>query len=151
MVDLFGLKAIAKILRLRRPGIVFLVYRQNKVDDMLKFVLVLPPAGAHDVVNRELSLQIGNDQPQVIDVDSSKNETSELSGLQNDVVKGSLVDIDDAGNRSEARDFEMILLDTLAPPKPGEIGLRVTDETEDLPPVDPQFPTEPTEPEIPVV
>jgi hypothetical protein len=144
MVDFFGINALLKILRLRKPGVVFLVYRQNMENDMLKFVFVLPPAGAHDVVNRELSVQIGNGEPQVINVDTSTNESPELSGMENDVVKGSLVDIDDAGNRSEPRDFEMILLDTLAPPKPGELGLRVTEETEDVPPpVDPPEPDEP--------
>jgi len=41
----------------------------------------------------------------------------------------SLVDIDDAGNRSAAREQTFTVTDTMAPPVPGTIGLEVTGET----------------------
>ena len=96
---------------------------------MLNFVLVLPPKSAADVVARQITLQVGTQEVVTVDLDGETLETGEFTGLDNDSVTGSLVDIDDAGNRSEPRDFDFILLDTIAPPRPGELGLRVTGET----------------------
>lgn len=131
MFDLFvhvtkALLALLKILRLRKPGRVFLVVR--KEDSMLKFVLVLPEPGAVDVVTRRLLVQINGAEPLTYDLASSTLESEELSGDDNDTITGSLVDVDDSNNSSEPRDFEFILTDTIAPPLPGELGLRVTEE-----------------------
>lgn len=152
MIDLFGIKPLLKLLRLRKPGMVFLLLVNNKENDMLKFVLVLPPAGAHDVVNREVSIQVGDKAPSTFDIPVSDNETKPFEGKEGDEIKGSLIDVDDAGNRSEPRDFGFILRDTLAPPKPGELGLRVTEESPDEePPVEPPAPPTDEEPEEPTV
>ena len=140
---MLGISQLIKVLRLRKPGMVFLVYRQNLENDMLKFVLVLPAASAFDVVSRELSIQVGNELSMKT-IDVSKNETEELSGQEGDTVSGSLIDIDNAGNRSEPRDFEFTLVDTLAPPMPGELGLRLTGEEAD-PDVAPEPEPLPTE------
>jgi len=121
-----ALLALLKILRLRKPGRVFLVVR--KEDSMLKFVLVLPEPGAVDVVTRRLLVQINGAEPLTYDLASSTLESEELSGDDNDTITGSLVDVDDSNNSSEPRDFEFILTDTIAPPLPGELGLRVTEE-----------------------
>lgn len=139
-----SLRQIVKILRLRRPGMVFLVIRKDEIG-MLKFVLVLPTAGAHDVVTREIDLQIGDGEVQRLEVSGDTLETIEFSGDQGTTVTGSLRDVDDVGNVSEPRDFTFTLEDTLAPPQPGEVGARVTEETPDTP-VDPVDPTEPEEP-----
>jgi hypothetical protein len=134
MFDLFihvteAIKLLYKTARLRQPSRVFLVIRSEE-NSMLKFVLILPPAGAFDVITRRVSVQIGSNEPVTYDLPKSALETEPMLGEDNDVVSGSLVDIDDAGNQSPPRDFEFILLDTIAPPLPGEIGLRVDEEIE---------------------
>jgi hypothetical protein len=47
------------------------------------------------------------------------------------VVSGHLIDIDNAGNRSEPRLFSLVAKDTIAPPQPGELGIIAISEVED--------------------
>jgi hypothetical protein len=116
----------AKVIGLRKPGRVFLVLKRD--DPMLSFVLMLPEPSAVDVVTQELSVQVGGDDPILTSYPAEIRETDEMSGNDNDAVTGSLVLVDDAGNRSEPRDFDFVLTDTVSPPQPGEVGLRVTGE-----------------------
>ncbi len=121
------LRAIRKIVGLRAPGLVFLkVVREE--DEMLVFNLTLPPAADKDVLNggkRTVVVTIGTGEPQTIELAGDAVATEELSGADNDPVVGTLVDTDDAGNDSPAREFSFVLVDTIAPPQPGEIGLNV--------------------------
>ena len=96
---------------------------------MLQFVVTLPPTGAADVLSRELSVTIGANPAVILNPAVGDVESQELSGNDNDAVHLELVDVDDAGNRSAASVLEVILLDTLVPPQPGEMGIRVTGET----------------------
>jgi hypothetical protein len=120
-------KQMLKILRLRQPGIVFLVVTKEN-GSMLNFKLVLPAPGAADVVSRQLSFQIANGTTQAHDLSGTTMELDGLSGNDNDTVAGFLTDIDDAGNASPTREFSFVLLDTIAPAQPGEVGLVVTSE-----------------------
>jgi hypothetical protein len=124
-------KSILKVLRLRRPGLVYLRIVgefQKGSDWMLRFKLLLPAPGASDVVTRKLTVAIGAAEPVTVDLPGDALESAEYSGGDNETVSGSLVDVDDAGNQSEAREFSFVLVDTLPPPQPGEIGLVVTGE-----------------------
>jgi hypothetical protein len=121
------LGALRKQLRMRRPGLVGLKVTQE-VNNMLRFVLVLPPIGASDVIDRELMVQISGQLPAVEHVPPSVVESGEYEGNDGDSISGHLVDIDDAGNRSEPSPFSFTLADTIAPPAPGEIGIRLTGE-----------------------
>lgn len=125
-----AIDALTKAVRLRKPSRVFLVVRSG--DSMLKFVLMLPAKSATDVVARRLSVQVDQNEPTSYDIEPSEQEFEDerFVGQDNAVVRGSLVDIDNAGNQSVPRDFEFILIDTIAPPQPGEIGLKVTEEIE---------------------
>lgn len=124
-------RSILKLLRLRKPGLVYLrvtgVFYEGK-KKMLKFKLVLPAPGASDVASRQLTVTIGTADPQTVTLDPTAIESGEYEGEDNAAVSGSLVDTDDAGNQSEAREFSFVLTDTLAPPQPGEVGLVVTGE-----------------------
>ena len=116
---------ILKVLRLKRPGKVTLSIKGE--NDMLKFVLDLPSKAAPDVVSRELKVVIdGVETFEALEGDAITS--TEYAGADNAVVTGSLVDVDDAGNRSEASEFSYVLVDTIAPPAPGMVGLRVTAE-----------------------
>lgn len=121
------LRAIRKIVGRRAPGLVFLkVVREE--NEMLFFMLALPAAGASDVVKRKLTVKVGEAEAQSFELEGSATESAELSGSDNDPVVGSLVDVDDAGNESPASEFSLVLTDTLAPPQPGEVGIKVTRE-----------------------
>lgn len=120
------LKRIYYLVKLKKPGLVFISLKQGE-NGMLKFVLVLPEAGASDVVSREVRFSVGTELYETV-LEGTAVETQEFSGNDGDAVTGSLVDVDDAGNKSEAREFVFTLVDNLAPPQPGEVGLRVTGE-----------------------
>jgi len=120
---------------------------------MLQFFVGLPAKteAEFDVVSRKLEIDIGGTalEPQTVPVETL--EAGPFEGPQDAAVKIHCWNVDDAGNVSEtASEFEGVLLDTFAPPAPGQLGIRVTGETPDIvpPPVDP--PVEEPTPEEPV-
>lgn len=124
------LKLLAKLIRLRKPGMVFLKI-VGEGHGMLQFKLVLPAPGASDVVNREVSVKIGENDPIQVNLPGDAVESEIFECPDETEVTGTLVDIDDASptpNRSEPRDFSFIVVDTIAPPQPGEIGIAVVNE-----------------------
>lgn len=96
---------------------------------MLEFVITLPPTTTADTVARELVVTVGDSEPAVLAPDITAVESAGLSGSDNAAVHAGLVDIDDAGNRSQASVLDAVLADTIAPPQPGQMGIRVTGET----------------------
>ena len=106
---------------------VFLTFYKGN-DNMLKFVLTLPTKSAVDVVKREVTVVVDGADPVVVELDGDALETGEFAGADGASVTGALVDVDDSGNRSPAREFTFALVDTFAPPQPGEVGVRVTAE-----------------------
>lgn len=123
-----NLRRLQKALRLRRPKAVYLKLVSQGENGMLKFVLVLPEKGAADVVKRHLTVSVGAGEPAVLELDGDATRTDLMEGVEGDAVAGSLVDEDDAGNKSEAREFSFTLVDTIAPPQPGEVGVEVVSE-----------------------
>lgn len=109
------------------PGVIKLAEKSQE-DSMLLFDLVLPAPGAKDVVSRELEIKIGEGEPVVSSLAADATLATGFQGEDNAVVLAKLTDIDDAGNRSPAREQSWTLTDTIAPPEPGEMGLNVTAE-----------------------
>lgn len=104
----------------------------KEVGAMLNFAVGVPPfPSPSDVVKGELSVVIGENEPIVVDVDEATSEVShpDFKGDDNVEVRLSYVHVDDAGNRSPESTATFALLDTIAPPQPGELGVRVIDET----------------------
>jgi len=120
--------AILKALRFKKPGLVFLKVLSEE-GDMLNFVLNLPAPGAADVVNRKLVVKIGDADAVEVELAGDALVSDSYAGEQDAAVSGTLVDVDDAGNASEPSEFAFTLADTIAPPKPGDIGLTVTAES----------------------
>lgn len=119
-----------------RPGLmnyrVLTNYNLLGEKEMLMFKMVLPAAGAGDVIKRELSVDIdGSSTTQT--VAGSTREVTGFIGKDNSTVIASLTDIDDAGNRSVPRKQKWTLIDNLPPPQPGEMGVQVTSETDPVP------------------
>lgn len=110
------------------PGkITVQIIGDNRMSDSLLFVVYLPPKSAPDVVARELTVEIDGNK-QVLELDADASEVPALSGPDGASVTLSLVDIDNADNRSEASVLTVELKDTIAPPKPGMLGLEITAE-----------------------
>lgn len=118
---------ILKVLRLRKPGMVFIrIYKEE--GGVMKFKLTLPSPGAKDVVSRKLTVAIGTDTPIEAALDGAALESLEMSASDGATVSGSLVDVDDAGNVSDPSTFSFIITDTIPPPAPGVVGLVITSD-----------------------
>ncbi len=115
--------------KLPKPGLVGLSVLSQGEDGMLKFVLTLPEKGASDVVSRELTVSVDGGEPVVFTLAGDVVESQEFEAADGAAVTGTLVDVDDAGNKSEAREFTLVLVDTIAPPQPGEVGVKVVSES----------------------
>lgn len=111
--------------------------------DLIQYEVVLPPLEAgHDVAVRRLTVN-GVSQ----DVDPSADVVGGFEGPQDSEVAVSLIDLDDAGNESQAREMTATLVDSFAPAVPGELTLRVTGERtveEPAPEPEPEPTPEPT-------
>lgn len=124
---------LRRVTGLRKPGLVFVKF-VSKENGMAKFALVLPTPGAEDVIQageRELVISINGGEPVTQILSGSALESEPFDAEEDDIVSGSLVDIDDAKPtplRSEPRSYELEVPDVTAPPQPGEIGLRKIDE-----------------------
>lgn len=115
-----------------RPGILSIRVTSERFTDMadkLKFVVEVPAAEG-DVVKRKVA--VTSPDGTVVELELAGKdaaETSEFEVDQDATVKVSCVNVDDAGNESEAREQEFVVRDTIAPAAPGELGIRVTGET----------------------
>lgn len=110
-----------------RPGDIYF-HVIGETDMALQFEVLLPSPGASDVVTRELSVTIGDAGLKVMQLPGIASSYKD-EGPQDATVTVSLVDIDDVGNRSPARERTAVLTDTIAPPQPGELAINVTGET----------------------
>jgi len=101
----------------------------DEIMDLIKFKVAVPAEATGDVLKRTGSVTFANGTVTPFEV-SGKDaaESEEFSGDQDSTVIVSLVNVDDAGNESPARVQSFVLVDTIAPPEPGEIGLFVTGE-----------------------
>jgi hypothetical protein len=96
--------------------------------NLILFQVTLPAPGAADVVARELTMQVGGEAPVAVPVVVGQAVVDGLKAPQDSSVTLSLVDVDDAGNRSLPSIFQFVAQDTLAPPQPGELGVVMTGE-----------------------
>lgn len=114
-----------------KPGPVQLVVTGEtfmEQQKFLKFTLVLPPKAAPDVATRELTVKIGDNEASTSTLAGNESSVEGLEGLADAVVEVSLADVDGNGNRSPAVSGTFRLVDTIAPPVPGELALQVTGE-----------------------
>jgi hypothetical protein len=106
----------------------FFIRVLEEYNNMLKFVLVLPEKAAVDVVSRELKVSVGDGTESIIVLNGDDTQSSNLLGNHNDKVAGSLVDVDVNGNRSPESLFDLVLVDNIAPPMPGQVGISVLED-----------------------
>jgi hypothetical protein len=122
---------LRKTIGMRTPGLVYVKMISEGINGMSKFALVLPESGAADTAAREVIFSVNGGDPITQNLVGTATASEEFDGEQGQFVTGTLVDIDDATptpNRSEPRTFELELVDTIAPPQPGEVGVRMISE-----------------------
>jgi len=98
-------------------------------DVLVYKVSVGAPVDA-DVVERQLVVAVnGAASPDEFKVfPAATTDLGEIRVKQGDSVLLTLVDVDDAGNRSEPAVLEFVATDTLPPAKPGEFGVTLAAE-----------------------
>ena len=105
--------------------------------DKFRCKVGLPPVTDPDVVSREFTVTVGGVEDRRSLTGAARDTTDiEFVWDQNAVVDLSLVDIDDAGNRSPGSKRQFTVLDTIPPHQPGEISVTVLEEI-----VTPEAPT----------
>lgn len=145
------------------PPVVSLVLQQigseTKMIDILIYKLTAAPSTAADAVTREVSVVVDGAAPVVTAFLPTETALGEYSVPQGAHVAISVVDIDDAGNRSEPAVVEFVAADTLPPPVPGGVGIELVREesipdapvvpevSDETPPAAPEGDAGPVEPE----
>jgi hypothetical protein len=116
----------------KKPGpVLFIIAGEDPMADKILFRVVLPEPSAADVTTRELTVDIDG-VTQVLTLCVNDTNPLEFSGAQGAQVCVSLVDIDDAGNRSAAASMmPQQLTDNFAPPAPGDLGFEIIGESPD--------------------
>ena len=107
--------------------------------DVLVYGLSASPSTAADAVSREVSVSVNGAEPVVSTFPPTATDLGEVSAAQDSTVRVEVVDIDDAGNRSEPAVLEFVATDTIPPPVPGGLGVLLLREesVEDVtPPVE---------------
>lgn len=99
--------------------------------DLLTYRVSVGPVVDADVVTRELSVYV-NGSDVAREVRAYEPTTIELGDVvveQGSSVELRVVDIDDAGNRSEPAVLTFVAEDTLPPAQPGALGVTLVSET----------------------
>jgi hypothetical protein len=113
---------------IKTPQISVLQIRRIDMSDLLVYKVSAPPPVDHDVVTRELEIIVDGLSDGTKSFAGNTTDLGEIYAHQGAVVTLKLVDIDDAGNRSEPAVLEFAAADTLAPAKPGEFAATLVRE-----------------------
>lgn len=113
---LLGIKSVP----VPRP---IILRKVREVMDQLGLTFELPAPGAGDVVDREFTVQLEGQEAAVTHLSAA---TTEFEVVVDEGTKFSvsLVDVDNAGNKSAPRTLDVEAVDTIAPPQPGEFGVK---------------------------
>lgn len=99
--------------------------------DVLTYRVSVAPVVDGDVVTRELSVYV-NGADTAREIRSYEPAAVDLGDVlveQGTAVVLKVVDVDDAGNRSEPAVLEFVATDTLPPAQPGSLGVTLVAET----------------------
>lgn len=111
------------------PKLGFYQLERDYMADLLTYVVTAAPVVDHDVVTRELVVKVGDAEGTVSTWPGSAVELGNVVVPQDTHVVLTLVDVDDAGNRSAPAVVEFVAADTLPPASPGAFGVTLVGET----------------------
>jgi hypothetical protein len=114
----------------RQPRLVVRFGRKEPSSMALVYGVSAGAPVDHDVVTREFTVEHG-EVTGTKTFDGTATDFGEIVVPQDSEVTLTLVDIDDAGNRSEPAVVTFTALDTIPPAKPGEFGVTLLREVPD--------------------
>lgn len=97
--------------------------------DVLSYTVTAALPVDADVVSRMLTIMVNGEDMGTVDVPVDSTELSVFSAPQDAEVALTLVDVDDAGNKSEPAVYSFVATDTIAPAQPGGLGVTLTGES----------------------
>lgn len=96
--------------------------------DVLTYAVSAAPVTEGDVTSRELSVVINGLEQPVVSFPGHVVDLGTVDVPQDSEVVLRLVDVDDAGNRSEPAELVFVAVDTLPPAAPGALGVSLVAE-----------------------
>jgi hypothetical protein len=112
---------------MRRPHVsVRFVTKESSMSLVYKITAGVPVDA--DVVARELSITQNGETIVSTAFPGDAIDLGEVRAEQGTTIIGSLVDVDDAGNRSQPATFEFVATDTIPPAQPGAFGATLVRE-----------------------
>lgn len=96
--------------------------------DSLTYTISAGPVVDGDVVSRVLTVVVGGEEPSERSFPGSSVDFGLLTVPQDATVVLTLVDVDDAGNKSVPAVVEFVAVDTLPPAQPGGLGVTLVGE-----------------------
>lgn len=96
--------------------------------DVLTYAVSAVAPVDSDVVTRELTVVVNGVEQPVVTYPGSTVDLGVVDVPQDAEVTLRLVDVDDAGNRSDAAELTFVAVDTLPPATPGALGVSLVGE-----------------------
>ena len=101
---------------------------QEPTSMALVYTVSAGPAVDADVTGRQLTVVVNGEVLSVVELAGSATDLGEVKVEQNSNVTLSLVDVDDAGNRSQPAVLDFVATDTIPPAQPGSFGVTLARE-----------------------
>ena len=112
----------------RRPVVWVRLSFMEPTSMALVYTVSAGPAVDADVTGRQLTVMVNGEVLSTVELSGSATDLGEFKVEQNSNVSLSLVDIDDAGNRSQPAVLEFVATDTIPPAQPGSFGVTLARE-----------------------
>ena len=121
---------------------------RDSMADKLTYQVTVGAPQVSDVVSRNMTIVVDGANEGEKQFPGNALDLGRIDVIQGSKVVLTLVDVDDAGNRSQPATCEFVAADTLAPPVPGSFGVTLVAETvvPDAPVVAPAVPAAPEAP-----
>ena len=120
-----------RVRRIRQPQFFYEQKGEDSMADSLTYTIVAAPVVDGDVVARLLTLVVNGEDRGTSTFPATATELDVVTVPQDSNVVLTLVDVDDAGNKSAPAVVEFVAADTIAPAQPGAITVTLVGENTD--------------------
>jgi hypothetical protein len=122
-----------RVRRIRQPQFFYEQQGDDPMTDSLTYTIVAAPVVDGDVVERLLTIVVNGEDQGTAAFPATATELSAFTVPQDANVVLTLVDVDDAGNKSAPAVVEFVAVDTLPPAQPGVITVTLVGEKTNSP------------------
>lgn len=103
--------------------------RSDSMTDTITYQVSAGVPVSGDVVSRVLTVMVDGEQQSSTAYVGPVTSFGTISVPQDANVTVTLVDVDDAGNKSEPAEYSFVAVDTIPPAQPGALGVTLVGET----------------------